>query len=274
MAPPLRNVRRQLSQGRIFWREVGHQGPTLIFLHGSWQTSSQWLPLLEQLGDTHHCFAPDLLGFGDSEHPKVSYSIELETECLAELVEALHLRDVYLVGHSLGGWIAASYGLKYLDRVKGLILIAPEGVETQNLRGRWRWARWLVGNPPLLAWAMQVLAPLAKLFGLSKAIARAHQLRRRLLASPTACRLLFKRRRAEIESELLQEQLDWLKVPALILQGDDGTNEAARLSQAYASALPKADLKVLAGSEEDLPEACADPVASLITMFVATCKPL
>ena len=128
MYSQLRNSRVKLSVGQIFWREIG-QGPSLVFLHGSWEDGSQWLRTIELLNSHYQCFAPDLLGFGDSERPNVHYSIELEVECLAQYLDTLNLREVYLIAHSVGGWVAASYALKYPDRVQGLVLLAPEGVQ-------------------------------------------------------------------------------------------------------------------------------------------------
>ena len=126
-----RNSRRQLTQGLLFWREAG-EGTPIIFLHGAWNNSSQWVSVVESLSDNFHCFAPDLLGFGESENPNVHYSIDLEVECIAEFVQALRLEKVYLIGYSLGGWIAARYALKYPDKVYGLVLLAPEGVAVQG----------------------------------------------------------------------------------------------------------------------------------------------
>jgi len=271
---PLRTSRIKLSQGKIFWREVGQQGPVLVFLHGSWETSSQWLPVLKNLGAFYHCFAIDLLGFGDSECPKLHYSIELETEWLAEYLDALNLRQIYLVGHSLGSWVAAHYSLKHLHQVRGLVLLDPEGVEVSGLDGRWRWARWLMRKPPLVFWGMRLLYPLARLLGWERGMLRSQQLHRQLQRSPTACKLLFQRRRAEIQAELLQERLPWLKVPALILQSGQSTAAASLLSQTYAGLLPKAELQVLAKGGQDLPQTLPDEVAARIREFVETAKPL
>ena len=130
----LRNSRIKLSVGNIFWREVG-LGPSLVFLHGSWDDGSQWLRTIEHLSPDFQCFAPDLLGFGDSERPNVHYSIDLEVECLAQYLDNLNLRQVYLIGHSVGGWVAASYAIKYPDRVQGLVLLAQK-VSRLGIGGR------------------------------------------------------------------------------------------------------------------------------------------
>ena len=107
-----RNSRIKLNQGILFWREVG-TGIPMIFLHGAWNDGSEWVSTMELLAENIHCFSPDLLGFGESANPNIHHSIDLQVECLADFLEALKLEKVYLVGNSLGGWIAASYALKY-----------------------------------------------------------------------------------------------------------------------------------------------------------------
>lgn len=262
MALPLRNARIRLTQGQLFWREVG-QGQTIVFLHGSWEDSSQWLSLLERLSTECHCLAPDLLGFGESEQPNVHYSIGLEVACLAEHLEALKLRRVYLVGHSLGGWIAASYALKYLDRVEGLVLLAPEGVQVKGLGGRWRQARLL--KLFVVSWGLRSLYALRKIVRF-RSVERLLQQRQQLRAFPTACKLLFQRRQAEIRSEQLQEQLKWLKLPVLVLQSEHDPSDVKRLNQAYVELAPYAELQQLPSS--NLLETQPDAVAQAIREFV------
>ncbi|PSB23774.1 alpha/beta fold hydrolase [Stenomitos frigidus] len=264
MALPLRNARIRLPQGQIFWREVG-QGSTIIFLHGSWEDSGQWLPVIERLSADYHCLAPDLLGFGESEQPNVHYAIDLEVACLAEHLDALRLRRVYLVGHSLGGWIAVSYALKYLEQVEGVVLLAPEGVEGVGLRRRWWKARLL--KLLVVGWVLRSLHSLRKILKL-RSLEQLLQKRRQLLDCPVACKLLFQRRRAELRSEQLQEQLKWLKVPVLVLQGAQDTPIARLLNQTYAQLAPDAALQRLPSTSSQLLETQPDAVAQAIRGFV------
>lgn len=263
----VRASRRQFSKGKLFWREVG-QGEALIFLHGSWQESSQWLPLMERLGSDFHCLAPDLLGFGDSEKPEHHYSIALEVECLAEYLETLGLQRVYLVGHSLGGWIATSFALKHWEQVQGLVLIAPEGVEPSDLSGRWLGFRLLWGRVSAIASLLKRLRPVAKFIGLHRPLQRSLQWRQNLLQSPVAAQLLFQRRRAERTAELLQEQLPWLKVPALVLYGTQDAKAEKLLAQTYAELIPDATLEALPGTSQDLVEAQADQVVERLQTWL------
>ncbi|MBW4470129.1 MAG: alpha/beta hydrolase [Stenomitos rutilans HA7619-LM2] len=264
MPLPLRNARIRLTQGQIFWREVG-QGDTIVFLHGAWEDSSQWVPLIGRLSAQYHCLAPDLLGFGESEQPNIHYSIGLEVASLAEHLDALKLRRVYVVGVSLGGWIAASYALKYLEQVEGIVLLAPEGVQVEGMGRRWWQARLL--KQPIVGWVLRSLYTLRKILPY-RAIERLLQQRQQLLNSPIACALLFQRRRTELRSEQLQEQLKWLKRPILILQGEQDQADLKRLNHAYAQLAPQARLQQLPSTSMDLLATQPDIVAQAIRAFV------
>ena len=262
----LRNSRVKLSVGTIFWHEVG-QGPNLVFLHGSWEDSSHWLPTIEHLSPYYQCFAPDLLGFGGSERPKIHYSIDLEVECLAQYLDTLKLRQVYLIGHSVGGWVAASYAIKYPDRVQGLVLLAPEGVKVGNRRGRWQTASWLIGQPPLAFGLLRSIYPIAKLLGRQNKIDGLLKFRQQLMQSPVAVQLLFRRRRAEITAELVEENLPLLKAPVLLLQGSEDTAATSSLCQSYAALAPNAELQLVSPGESNLPQEVPDVVAKYIREF-------
>ncbi|MEH1842167.1 MAG: alpha/beta hydrolase [Nostoc sp.] len=262
-----RNSRIKLSQGLIFWREVGEKTP-IIFLHGAWNESSQWLSLMESLAQDFHCFALDLLGFGESENPNIHHSIDLQVECLAEFLQAIKLEKVYLIGHSLGGWIAASYALKYPEKVDGLVLLAPEGVEIAGQEEYYQKMRRLLNYPPLIVKLLRSLTPFTKILVWYEKIAQDLQLHQELLRYPIACQLLFKRRQAEIEAELVQKRLYMVDVPVFILQGDQDTPDALAKSRVYAQLMPKVKLKTIAHAGNDLPESCAGVVAVEIRDFI------
>lgn len=262
-----RNSRRKLSQGLIFWREVG-EGTPVILLHGAWNDSSQWVSVMEALSQHFHCFALDLLGCGESNNPNIHYSIDLQVECLAEFLQALKLDKVYLVGHSLGGWIAASYALKYPEQVEGLVLLSPEGVEIQGQEKQWRKMQWLVDGPSLVFKLLRSLSFILKILGLHTKITQSLQMRQTLLRHPTACKLLFKRTKPEIAAELLQNKLHLIETPVLILQGGKDTPDASAKSQIYIQMLPKAESKIIAHAGNDLAELSAGVVAEDIQEYI------
>ncbi len=262
-----RNSRRKLSQGLLFWREVG-EGIPIVFLHGAWNDSSQWVTVMELLLRDFHCFAPDLFGFGESDYPDIHYSIDLQVECLAEFLQALKLEKVYLVGHSLGGWIAASYALKYPEQIYGLVLLAPEGVEIEEVDRRWKKMQALVKRPPWIFNLLRFIRPLTKVLGLDIKVEQDLQQRQLMLQNPTGSQLLFLRQLPEIKAELVQDKLELLTVPVLILQGGKDSQDALAMSNTYAKLISTAELKIIAHGEHDLSEKCASVVATDIRDFI------
>lgn len=264
MSLPLRNSRIRLPQGQIFWREIG-QGQPLILLHGYSDDSRQWLPLIEHIGTEYHCFALDLLGFGDSEHPDVHYSINWQVEALNSYLEALNLKQVYLIGHSLGAWIAASYALQYPEQVSGLVLVSPLGVEIRGQKQSWWWERCLIARPPVVYWLLRILLPILKPLGLEITIEEALSYREQLIQSPAARQLLFERRSSEIKAELLTEAITNLISPTLIVTESQAPPQDIDLSKTYTKLIRNSQLQILKFDSESSFE---QQLALEITKFI------
>ena len=84
-------------------------------------------PVFDRLAADHRVIAIDLPGFGGSAKPDVPYSLPAMTERLSRFLDRWTTGPIVLVGHSMGGEVAASLALARPDRVKRLILIAPAG---------------------------------------------------------------------------------------------------------------------------------------------------
>ncbi|MDB9493007.1 alpha/beta hydrolase [Spirulina major CS-329] len=266
-APPIRIGRIRLSQGHLFWREVG-KGPTIIFLHGALTDGSQWLPVLEQLGNRVHCLAPDLLGFGESDDPESPQSIQLHADCLADYINALHLEEVYLVGHSIGAWIASRYAIAHPERVSGMILLAPEGVDVPDRRSRWHTELMLTSSIPVVPLGMKLAKPVTKWFtSHHRKVTTLLAYREQLLACPPSCHLLFNRPESEIAAELINDDLEALKTRILILQGGQDHPIQIRQSKTYVKLAPYAKLRMMKQGGWDLVEAWANNVVREIERF-------
>lgn len=274
MTLPIRNGRIRLSQGQIFWREVG-QGVPIVLLHDTWSGGSDWLAAADILAGQYHCLMPDLLGFGESERPRLHYSVALEVDCLAEWLEALRLRRVYLVGVGVGAWVATSFALKHEEKVDGLVLLAPEGVKVGRGEQRWRGGRSLVSPVPLARWLLNLVAPVARLLGWRSVLKLQEQVRL-WQRSPAASQILFNRRPVEIQAEYIdsatsgatgnhEQHLSWLKAPLLLLQGDAESPLTAAQIRAYTDA-PRAQVQTLPG--QDLLQTAPEAVARSIHAFI------
>lgn len=251
---PIRNARLRLSQGQLFWREGG-RGQTLVFLHGAWSDGNQWRSWLADFSSRYHCVVPDLLGFGESERPKLHYSIELEVECLAELLEALRVRQVCLIGDSIGAWIAASYALRFPDQVQAIVLLNPEGVLMER---RWQMTH-LLHQFPLLLKPLRLIAKLLR---------REDWLRQQPFErSPIGFKLLFGRRAREIQAEGWRDRLPWLKLPMLLLQGDQDSVAVQAVNQTIAREALFVQVETCVGTDSNL---CEPEAIAAIDRFLQT----
>jgi len=118
---------------RVHYHDQG-EGEVVIFLHGAGGGASGYsnfkgnYPAFAQAG--FRTIVPDLLGFGLSSKPDIPmYDLDFFVAGLKGLVDALGLKNITLLGNSLGGAVALGYALAYPQEVSRLILMAPGGVE-------------------------------------------------------------------------------------------------------------------------------------------------
>jgi 4,5:9,10-diseco-3-hydroxy-5,9,17-trioxoandrosta-1(10),2-diene-4-oate hydrolase len=133
---PVCRFHRLASGVQLHYTEAGRAvagRATLLFIHGGGPGASGYsnykhnIPAISAAG--YHVIAPDLPGFGLSDKPAdIDYTSTLNVEALHELVCALGLGPLVLVGNSWGGGIALEYTLQYPGSVRALVLVAPAGV--------------------------------------------------------------------------------------------------------------------------------------------------
>lgn len=108
------------------------KGPPLLFLHGA-EGYSQWLPFFDALAEQYELLVPEHPGFGASDDPPLIRSVSDMAMFYLDFLEALELRDIHIVGHSLGGWIAAEILIRDQSRAKSLTLISSAGIRVEGV---------------------------------------------------------------------------------------------------------------------------------------------
>jgi pimeloyl-ACP methyl ester carboxylesterase len=112
-------------RGRLSLVEAG-DGPPVLAVHGLGATKGSFLPTVAALSSRFRTIALDLPGFGDSSKPiGAAYDSRFFATSCVELLDALELDRVHLIGNSLGGRVALEMGLRHQDRVGQLALLAP-----------------------------------------------------------------------------------------------------------------------------------------------------
>lgn len=108
--------------GRVHYVDEGSGRPILMY-HGNPTWSFLYRNVIKALRGEFRCVAVDYPGFGLSDHPPgYGYTAEEHAEVVTELVRALDLRDMIVMGHDWGGPIGLATAVADADRVGGIVL--------------------------------------------------------------------------------------------------------------------------------------------------------
>ena len=102
-------------------------GSPIVFVHGSYATTSTWKKMIEQLSARHTCIAIKLPGHCGTPDPQDfdAPTIETELKLIEDVVRSLTDEPIHLVGHSYGGVVVLSQALKGSLPIHELTLFEP-----------------------------------------------------------------------------------------------------------------------------------------------------
>jgi pimeloyl-ACP methyl ester carboxylesterase len=126
-ASPLRERRERLAGVSTAILEGGDGAP-IVLLHGPGEFWAVWLSVVRGLVHTHRVIVVDLPGHGDSLDIDGKLDDETVRRWVGELVDATCAAPPVLVGHLLGGAIAARYAVQHGDRLAHLVLVDSMGL--------------------------------------------------------------------------------------------------------------------------------------------------
>jgi pimeloyl-ACP methyl ester carboxylesterase len=106
---------------------AGRGDTTIVFLHGYGESILSWRPILDQFTRHYRVLAVDLPGFGLADKPDSGYSYPRYRRWLDALLTRYTTGPLVLVGHSMGGQLAAGYTHDEPARAAAAILLDPAG---------------------------------------------------------------------------------------------------------------------------------------------------
>ncbi|NTU78522.1 MAG: alpha/beta hydrolase [Chloroflexales bacterium] len=221
-------------------------GPRLVLIHGFGTANTSWssvAPLFAQAG--YDTYAPDLAGFGlSSKRWDVGYSHGDQADLLAAWMQHLGLDAATIIGHSMGGNVAAHLALRHPQRVERLVLAAPAVVSG------------LKSAPRRLGVLLQVPALRQAARRTVRKIVLRSDLRRFEASNPLVLRVLrtadwdlalLAATRDSWANQLTLEQLRSITVPTLLLWGADDTTIPVVDSERLRMLLPRAQAITMPG---------------------------
>ncbi|MDQ2974778.1 MAG: alpha/beta hydrolase [Acidobacteriota bacterium] len=208
---------------RIHYQEKG-TGTPLVLLHGFTSSTYSWKDVFDPLSKTFRVIAVDLKGFGFSGKPDGDYTRRAQATLIAHLLDRLNIERAWVCGNSMGGEVTLNFALQNPQRVEGLILIDSAGV---NVSGSGSLApRYLL--VPVAGRVLMALALTSDRLvrqGLEKSFYDRAKVTDERVANyyrPLKTRsgqLAAYRARAQAETFPIENQLDKIKAPTLIIWG-------------------------------------------------------
>ena len=277
----------------VHYRDQGNQdAPALVLVHGGLASLHTWEKWAAALGDDFRIISADLPAHGlTGPVPGDVYTRESMVAFLDELLSALEVERFVLAGNSMGGGVAALYAMTHPQKVAGLILLAPGGVNPgEDDTGReavmigkttlpgqsggladeplsWKeklmlnvWNNWLVKKGLQSVVADKSIADdaMAKRYG---DMIRSRGNRRAQL-------LLYRQYYANAGAEDLLPRVSEIQAPTLLLWGDQDTLVPREAMQKYSDALADGEWTVYENvghiPMEEIPERSADDIRRFI----------
>ena len=121
MNPDINLPKRSVLDSEMAYREAGQtEAPVALFLHGNPTSSYLWRNIMPLVADVAHCVAPDLIGFGQSGKPDITYRFEDHVRYLDAFIAQSGIGSAYLVLHDWGTALGFHLAARRPDFVRGV----------------------------------------------------------------------------------------------------------------------------------------------------------
>lgn len=218
-------------------------GPAVVLIHGSGlgiTAAANWWQTVPALAERYRVVAPDLIGFGRTlPAPDAEFGIVAWGAHLLRVLDTLDIPDAWLVGNSLGGWIALHAALAFPDRVRGVVSMgtgggkrtapsAPQGPATADSM-RAALGKFVVNQSLVTDDLVALRMEVANLPGAGERFARA----------------ISSRDRDRTATPLTEDALRGLRQPVLLIHGREDAVIPVQRSWDLLQLIPDATLHVL-----------------------------
>jgi len=236
-------MRIKANNIQINYELSGQKGaPVVVLSHSLACSLVMWNPQMDALSPHFQVLRYDMRGHGHSDATPGPYTLEILAEDVIGLLDALGIARMHFVGLSVGGMIGQSLALNHAKRLTSIILcdtaaivpaeaqplweerfdkVRKKGIEAlvEETMERWFTPAFLKQNPPLVGLIRnQILAtPVAGYLGCAEAIRKLNYL----------------------------ERLPEIKLPTLIIVGEDDPGTPVSASQAIHERIPNSKLVIL-----------------------------
>jgi non-heme chloroperoxidase len=257
--------KRAVKSGTDVELKVIEMGPSnaapILLLHGLTDSSRSWSMLASDLADHYHLVIPDLRGHGESDRPECCYTVKDFAADTIGLMDALNIPQAAIIGHSMGSLVAQQIAIDRPDRVSRLVLVGSAATAAGNeaLLGVWDTIQRFTDSvdPKFLEEWTSNPNPVDPNF-LGNVV-------RETAAVPLH---VWKGATRGLLDDDHSFRLKTIKVPALIIWGDQDSIFPKRDQQALSARMPNAHFRTYAGTGHNVQWKQPRSVAADIRAFL------
>ncbi|MDP4675984.1 MAG: alpha/beta hydrolase [Candidatus Nanopelagicales bacterium] len=128
---PTATSRVELDGVSLAYSDTGGSTIPLLMVHGVGSSTATWGSLPAELAAAgQRVICVDLIGHGESRGGNGDFSLGANASTLRDLLDALGIQQVHIVGHSFGGGVSMQFSYQFPERVRSVVLISSGGLGT------------------------------------------------------------------------------------------------------------------------------------------------
>ncbi|NVM37359.1 MAG: alpha/beta hydrolase [Candidatus Lokiarchaeota archaeon] len=249
------------------------RGTPLIMIPGYAVSSEMWSPFWKRLLDFYQVILIDNRGTGRSDAPNIEYSIRMMADDLVELMDAINIPKAHILGGSMGGMIAQELVLNYSEKVLSLILGmtscgGPHSVQiSEEVQRKMQTA----ANPPQDMSKEEVMELTWSMFYSPSYIEQNRGILTKETMSikyPTSLIGKWRQAQAVQNWEGSYDRLSNIKVPTLVMGGENDVIFPPENFRILAEKIPGADLHVLKDAPHAFTREKEEQVVAVLLEFL------
>jgi len=259
----------EVNGARIHYEIRGAGPETIVFAHGLLWSGEMFAPQVDALCDRYRCVTFDFRGQGRSEVTRDGYDMDTLTGDALALIRALDLAPCHFAGLSMGGFVAMRLAIRHPEVLRSVILMAtsadPEPAQNVpryrllNLVNRW------IGPWAVARKVMPIMFGRTFLADAGRADERREMVKR---ISRNGRVGISRATRGVIDREGVYGELGTIRLPALIIVGDEDTATRPDKARRMNAAIPGSRLVEIPGAGHtatlEQPEAVTRAVAEFL----------
>lgn len=226
-------------------------GPPVLLVHGWLSSSRVWERLAGRLAQRFTVYTLDLTGFGESDKPSSGYGVRNGGRLLYAFCAHFGLTRASVIGHDLGGAMAVKLAADHQDVVGRLVLVCAPADEDQIDLPTMLWLATLPVVGPIFYALGRALRPVRKLW-MRPFVADPGDLTEEVIddagrSTPAAVSQTLSIARREISRGRLARQARIIKIPLLVIAGEEDQIVDPQSVGVWAGGVDRAEICLLEG---------------------------